>query len=448
MRKIVSYAASLAFIFGAFFFLIATPTLARDPGVAGTPDAADAQTISGYCADKSSPAACDSCLAVAIAYGTTSQAGLSGLNCATKTGAELASCQSCQASGFISSLPDTIINNVYQKQSLFAGADATANVPGVDVGVSATSGPNDNDDKDVSIKGQELNFVGSPNCGLPEPGLDGNTTVTKCCATPPDMRAALTERAVNIIPRILCPPDWIGAPLSSVTSGLFSGPVGAIGTGVSVLKNIFGSDNDEKEGPEWCFTDVVRIATAKVVSVPAFLLVDDKALPQRACVESAIPVIGGNRLALESEYKDPSCKCTYPEDVEGGVLADEITQSFCSKYINQDEFPDEYDGCVACQGVWTGMGCIGTDLGKFVGSMLRIGLGISFGAAFIVMLYSAYLLQTSQGNPEKVRKAREYLNSAIIGILVVIFAAFILQLVGVEILRIPGLDSLPSATSN
>lgn len=310
----------------------------------------------------------------------------------------------------------------------------------------ATSADNPNDGKDVTVNGAELNFVGSPNCGSPDVGLDGNTAVTKCCNSPKDVNTALKERAMNIIPRTLCPPDWIGAPLSAISSNLLNplNIINPVGAGLNVVKNIFGksgsgSANDTQSGAKFCFTDLVRVGVGKMVGTAAFLGVDNKNLPQKACIESAIPVVGGNRLALETEYGDPSCKCMYPEDVQGGLLADSISQSFCSKYINQTDSPDEYQGCISCKGAWTGLGCIGTDVGGFVSSLLKIGLGISFGAAFIVMLYSAYLLQTSQGNPEKIKKARDYLSSAIIGILVVIFATFILQLVGVQILRIPGI---------
>ena len=54
------------------------------------------------------------------------------------------------------------------------------------------------------------------------------------------------------------------------------------------------------------------------------------------------------------------------------------------------------------------------------------------------IIYSAYLIQFSRGNPERIKKAREYLTSCIMGLLLIIFSIFILRLIGVDILRIPG----------
>ena len=44
----------------------------------------------------------------------------------------------------------------------------------------------------------------------------------------------------------------------------------------------------------------------------------------------------------------------------------------------------------------------------------------------------------SQGNPEQVKGAREQLTAAIIGLLFIIFSLVILQVIGFNILRIPG----------
>jgi hypothetical protein len=471
MRKIVSYAASLAFIFGAFFFLLTTPTLARDPGVAGSPDDDDASAIQSYCelkypSDVGKFNQCFAMLQITISQGWDAVSETVE-RCSELPSALQATCEVAAPGG--TSFRNDILDNIQQDLPIFlnkstpyydpaTSAAATAGAAAARAARAAfVSGPNDNDDKDVNINGGEIGFVGSPNCGLPREGIDGNTDVTKCCYTPPNTRRALQERTVNLIPRTLCPPDWVGAPLDSISDGLFE--IGAtiitpFAPGVKIINNIFGRKGDgneyydEDQDADFCFTDLIRVGVGNAMAIPAFFRVDQMNLPQQACIQSALPVMGGNRLALESEYGDKSCKCMYPEDVQGGLLADEITQSFCSKYIDEDEFPREHEGCVSCRGIWTSIGCVETDMGGFISSMLRIGLGISFGAAFIVMLYSAYLLQTSQGNPEKVRKAREYLNSAIIGILVVIFAAFILQLVGIQILRIPGLDILPPTPGN
>ena len=55
-----------------------------------------------------------------------------------------------------------------------------------------------------------------------------------------------------------------------------------------------------------------------------------------------------------------------------------------------------------------------------------------------MMLLGAFQMLTSAGNPETLQAGRERLQSAIIGLLMVIFAMLLLQIIGVGILNIPG----------
>jgi len=48
------------------------------------------------------------------------------------------------------------------------------------------------------------------------------------------------------------------------------------------------------------------------------------------------------------------------------------------------------------------------------------------------------MMQSSQGNPEKLKKAQEMITSCIMGLMLIIFSVFILKLIGVNILKIPG----------
>jgi hypothetical protein len=46
---------------------------------------------------------------------------------------------------------------------------------------------------------------------------------------------------------------------------------------------------------------------------------------------------------------------------------------------------------------------------------------------------------TSGGDPRKAKAAKELLTSAIAGLLMIIFSVYILDLIGIRILNIPGL---------
>jgi len=56
------------------------------------------------------------------------------------------------------------------------------------------------------------------------------------------------------------------------------------------------------------------------------------------------------------------------------------------------------------------------------------------------MIYGFILIATSSGDEKKIQAAKETITSAIIGLLVCIFSVFILRLITVNILQIPGIS--------
>ncbi len=88
----------------------------------------------------------------------------------------------------------------------------------------------------------------------------------------------------------------------------------------------------------------------------------------------------------------------------------------------------------------TAIGPIKVSPAEFVKSIFGILLSLAGGVALVLIIISGYRLMTSQGNPEKIQQAREQLTSAIVGLLFIIFSVTILQVIGVDILHIPGLN--------
>ncbi|OGH38956.1 MAG: hypothetical protein A3B44_03575 [Candidatus Levybacteria bacterium RIFCSPLOWO2_01_FULL_38_21] len=82
---------------------------------------------------------------------------------------------------------------------------------------------------------------------------------------------------------------------------------------------------------------------------------------------------------------------------------------------------------------------IDTTPAGFVKSIFGIVLGLSGGIALLLIIYSGYQLIASQGKPEALQAARDQLVAAIIGLIFIIFSLVILQIIGVDILKIPGL---------
>lgn len=93
-------------------------------------------------------------------------------------------------------------------------------------------------------------------------------------------------------------------------------------------------------------------------------------------------------------------------------------------------------------GINTQIGCIdASSAGGFVGSLMRLSTNIAGGIAFLLILFSGFQILTSAGNPERLNAGKELLSSAIAGLLLIIFAVFLLKVIGVDILCIPGFGS-------
>lgn len=92
----------------------------------------------------------------------------------------------------------------------------------------------------------------------------------------------------------------------------------------------------------------------------------------------------------------------------------------------------------SCIKISTGLGDIGTTPTGLIQSLFRIVLSLSGGIALLLIIFSGYRLLASQGNPEAVKGAREQLTAAIVGLLFIILALVILQIIGVDVLHIPG----------
>ena len=91
-----------------------------------------------------------------------------------------------------------------------------------------------------------------------------------------------------------------------------------------------------------------------------------------------------------------------------------------------------------CIGINTAIGEISTEPQGFVKRIFSLVLGVAGGIALILIIISGYRFMASQGNPEAITNARQQLIAAIVGLLFIIFSFVILQIIGVDILRIPG----------
>lgn len=94
--------------------------------------------------------------------------------------------------------------------------------------------------------------------------------------------------------------------------------------------------------------------------------------------------------------------------------------------------------CDNDKGIQTAIGCVHTNPGLLVQDILKLTSGIGGGIAFLLMLLGAFRMITSQGNPQELKEGQEIFTSAIIGLLFVIFSVLFMQIIGLNILGLPG----------
>jgi len=119
------------------------------------------------------------------------------------------------------------------------------------------------------------------------------------------------------------------------------------------------------------------------------------------------------------------------------ISSEQKPASLCTT-LHDEPSRIQCNNCFQQNGAWTAIGCIPTDPSVFIGKLLLIGIGIAGGIAFLLILFGGFQIMTSAGNPEQLNAGRELISSAIAGLLLIIFSVFILKVIGVNILGIPG----------
>lgn len=121
---------------------------------------------------------------------------------------------------------------------------------------------------------------------------------------------------------------------------------------------------------------------------------------------------------------------------------------WCNREINPK--PQNWDTCMQClykpdgspreRSYYTVIGCLSTDptATPFTKSLLSIVFGIAGGISFLAVLYGSGLVLTSSGDPQQLAHGKEVIFSSILGIFLIVFSVFLLKVVGVDILGIPG----------
>jgi len=97
--------------------------------------------------------------------------------------------------------------------------------------------------------------------------------------------------------------------------------------------------------------------------------------------------------------------------------------------------------CDGDTGIDTALGCIPIDTtDRLISWFFTNFMGIAGGIALLLMIYGAFQVVTSGGNPDKVKEGQAFVTSAVSGLLFMIFSLFLLRFIGVDLLGLPGLN--------
>lgn len=254
-------------------------------------------------------------------------------------------------------------------------------------------------------------------CGIPE-SLNRNEG-TRCC----NINAStgdLLKDPEKLVPKFFCISDLPGFGAVEAVDQCIDDPV--------CCANPFCEYDtpDPETTIDLCLSEAATVMMGTAFDRnPLVGFVQPPTAPQ-PCIEGGEPTI--------SDYKSPSCKCVPSKWDENSVTR------LCMQYMGNSSDQQICKHCASSGGYWTGIGCIKTDIVGFTGSIIGVGMGVGGAATLLCIIYAAFILQTSRGNPEKIKKAQESLRACISGLLLIIFSIFILQLIGVTILQIPGLS--------
>lgn len=84
--------------------------------------------------------------------------------------------------------------------------------------------------------------------------------------------------------------------------------------------------------------------------------------------------------------------------------------------------------------IQTALGCVNIQGSGALGPILNWATGIAGTFVFIMIIISAFMITTAQGDPKRVKAGQELLTSAIAGFILIALAVVILNFIGVKVL--------------
>ncbi len=147
---------------------------------------------------------------------------------------------------------------------------------------------------------------------------------------------------------------------------------------------------------------------------------------------------------VSGEYQVACPPASFRVSYGGGTPGEGFQSPAAARICDNIEPVSRQNACLLCffdnKGIWTALGCLPTDPLGLVKAFFPYLLGLGGLSAFLLIVFSGIKILTSAGNPEAIQGAKETITSAVTGLLFVILSLFLLRLIGVEILGLPGLN--------
>lgn len=219
-------------------------------------------------------------------------------------------------------------------------------------------------------------------------------------------------------------------------------------------------------GSLWCMKKVFQsliifvIALFVLGNVEQAFAIDPGAKKKNEEVVKQIPKNETGEIrwgCVERPKTTPVCVKVKPGDTYSGVGQFESEEACKARCSTQQEYQELFNAamptaapkpgpiagpskCNNGNGISTALGCIPVNTtNDFIAWFLRWFIGIAGGIAFLMIVFSSFQIMTASGDPQKLQGGRELLTAAISGLILIIFSVFLLRLIGVTILNIPGL---------
>lgn len=95
------------------------------------------------------------------------------------------------------------------------------------------------------------------------------------------------------------------------------------------------------------------------------------------------------------------------------------------------------DRCDAKGNCQTEIGAVPIDPSGFVNAILNAVIPVGGALALILIIYGGFKMVTSSGYAEEVRKGKEIITYAIVGLILILFAVLIVRVIGGGVLQLP-----------